>query len=108
MVMFAVSDGCAVEGSLLSRYLVNLPVSRSLRSRDDSLNSSDSEYSTGTGEGEERGPGSGRQRNHNKVNLRQLEERLNMIQEECNRCSAEQSSEEVKTSDIFLQVVRGE
>ena len=48
----------------------------------DSLDSSDSEYNT-----EE-------DRRRNKVNLRHLEERLNMIQEECNRSDDEESDDE--------------
>ena len=61
------------ESEILTRYLLD---------REDSLNSSDSEYNT-----EE-------DRRRNKVNLRQLEERLNMIQEECNRSDDEESDDE--------------
>ena len=62
------------------------------RSRDDSLNSSDSEYA-GASDGEER------RRSRTKVNLRHLEERLNMIQEECNRLSEESDDELSATID---------
>jgi hypothetical protein len=59
---------------------------RAIKSRDDSLNSSDSEFTTGDDSvGERETP-----RRRSKVNLRQLEERLNMIQEECNRLSEEE------------------
>ena len=55
---------------------------RNRETTEDSLNSSDSEYNT-----EE-------DRRRNKVNLRQLEERLNMIQEECNRSDDAESDDE--------------
>merc|ERR1712106_641876 len=58
------------------------------RSRDDSLNSSDSEYAANDDD-----------RRRSKVNLRQLEERLNMIQEECNRLSEESDDELSATID---------
>ena len=51
------------------------------------MNSSDSEYTT-----EE-------DRRRSKVNLRHLEERLNMIQEECNRSDDESDDERSATID---------
>lgn len=76
--------------NLLTRYLLDtLGRSEARQGRggrpdttEDSLNSSDSEYNT-----EE-------DRRRNKVNLRQLEERLNMIQEECNRSDDGESDDE--------------
>ena len=56
------------------------------------MNSSDSEYA-GASDGEER------RRSRTKVNLRHLEERLNMIQEECNRLSEESDDELSATID---------
>jgi len=80
------------EQSLLSRYLDSLSSrSRGSRSREDSLNSSDSEYADTGQEVQER--------RRSKVNLRQLEERLNMIQEECNRLSEESDDELSATID---------
>ena len=74
---------------ILTRYLLDTlgrSEARQGRQRsdntEDSLNSSDSEYNT-----EE-------DRRRNKVNLRQLEERLNMIQEECNRSDDGESDDE--------------
>ena len=73
---------------ILTRYLLDTIGRSETRSRgsreatEDSLNSSDSEYNT-----EE-------DRRRNKVNLRQLEERLNMIQEECNWSDDAESDDE--------------
>ena len=64
------SESEGENSEILTRYLM------------DSLDSSDSEYNT-----EE-------DRRRNKVNLRHLEERLNMIQEECNRSDDEESDDE--------------
>merc|ERR1719237_133202 len=84
------------ENEILSRYLESLGTGGTSgptpRSRDDSLNSSDSEYA-GASDGEER------RRSRTKVNLRHLEERLNMIQEECNRLSEESDDELSATID---------
>ena len=72
---------------ILTRYLLD-SIGRSERKNsrsretEDSLNSSDSEYNT-----EE-------DRRRNKVNLRQLEERLNMIQEECHWSDDSESDDE--------------
>ena len=60
---------------------------RNRENTEDSLNSSDSEYTT-----EE-------DRRRSKVNLRHLEERLNMIQEECNRSDDESDDERSATID---------
>jgi len=89
---------------LLSRYLESVAF-RSIRSRDDSLNSSDSEY-TGSEEGGTVDPrDTGRRRS--KVNLRQLEERLNMIQEECNRLSEEsEESDDERSGTIDERSLR--
>jgi len=75
---------------ILTRYLDSLGQgsSKHTRSRDDSLNSSDSEYAANDDD-----------RRRSKVNLRQLEERLNMIQEECNRLSEESDDERSATID---------
>ena len=75
---------------ILTRYLDSLGQgpSKVTRSRDDSLNSSDSEYAASEDD-----------RRRSKVNLRQLEERLNMIQEECNRLSEESDDERSATID---------
>jgi len=75
---------------ILSRYLDSLGqgTTKLTRSRDDSLNSSDSEYAANDDD-----------RRRSKVNLRQLEERLNMIQEECNRLSEESDDERSATID---------
>jgi len=75
---------------ILTRYLDSLGQgsSKLTRSRDDSLNSSDSEYAANDDD-----------RRRSKVNLRQLEERLNMIQEECNRLSEESDDERSATID---------
>jgi len=75
---------------ILNRYLDSLGQgsSKLTRSRDDSLNSSDSEYASNEDD-----------RRRSKVNLRQLEERLNMIQEECNRLSEESDDERSATID---------
>ena len=72
---------------ILTRYLldsIGRSERKSSRSKEteDSLNSSDSEYNT-----EE-------DRRRNKVNLRQLEERLNMIQEECHWSDDSESDDE--------------
>ena len=78
---------------ILTRYLLD-SIGRSESSKgnrsketEDSLNSSDSEYNT-----EE-------DRRRNKVNLRQLEERLNMIQEECHWSDSESDDERSATID---------
>jgi len=75
---------------ILTRYLDSLGQGsgKLTRSRDDSLNSSDSEYAANDDD-----------RRRSKVNLRQLEERLNMIQEECNRLSEESDDERSATID---------
>ena len=75
---------------ILTRYLDSLGQgsTKLTRSRDDSLNSSDSEYAANEDD-----------RRRSKVNLRQLEERLNMIQEECNRLSEESDDELSATID---------
>ena len=86
-------------GDLLSRYLESLSA-RSRGSRDDSQNSSDSECSNGRQDGEEEGGG-----RRSRVNMRVLEERLNMIQEECNRLSDESDDERSATNDDRSDVV---
>lgn len=84
-------DNC----DLLGRYLDSLSTTtRPIRSRDDSLNSSDSENA-----GWEETAEHGTSRRRSKVNLRQLEERLNMIQEECNRDTDESDDERSATID---------
>ena len=75
------SESEGENNEILTRYLLD-SLGRPGATTEDSLNSSDSEYNT-----EE-------DRRRNKVNLRHLEERLNMIQEECNRSDDEESDDE--------------
>lgn len=79
---------------ILTRYLLDTlgrneggKKGKNRENTEDSLNSSDSEYTT-----EE-------DRRRSKVNLRHLEERLNMIQEECNRSDDESDDERSATID---------
>ena len=88
---------------ILTRYLLDTlgrsdavrQVRQHRETTEDSLNSSDSEYNT-----EE-------DRRRNKVNLRHLEERLNMIQEECNRSDDVESDDE-RSATIDDQSERNE
>ena len=73
------SESEGENNEILTRYLLD---SLGRHTTEDSLNSSDSEYNT-----EE-------DRRRNKVNLRHLEERLNMIQEECNWSDDAESDDE--------------
>jgi len=77
------SESEGENNEILTRYLLDsLGRAGHQAATEDSLNSSDSEYNT-----EE-------DRRRNKVNLRHLEERLNMIQEECNRSDDVESDDE--------------
>ena len=75
------SESEGENNEILTRYLLD-SLGRPGATTEDSLNSSDSEYNT-----EE-------DRRRNKVNLRHLEERLNMIQEECNWSDDAESDDE--------------
>ena len=86
------SESEGENNEILTRYLLD---SLGRATTEDSLNSSDSEYNT-----EE-------DRRRNKVNLRHLEERLNMIQEECNRSDDVESDDE-RSATIDDQSERNE
>ena len=86
------SESEGENNEILTRYLLD---SLGRHTTEDSLNSSDSEYNT-----EE-------DRRRNKVNLRHLEERLNMIQEECNRSDDVESDDE-RSATIDDQSERNE
>lgn len=77
---------------MLTRYLESLSANRSngsstIRSRDDSQNSSDGEFDA------DLATRSSSSRARHKVNLRVLEQRLNKIQEECNKSADEEEGE---------------
>ncbi|TRY76929.1 hypothetical protein TCAL_10621 [Tigriopus californicus] len=78
---------------MLTRYLESLSAHRSnngsstIRSRDDSQNSSDGEFDA------DLSTRSSSSRTRHKVNLRVLEQRLNKIQEECNKSADEEEGE---------------
>ena len=88
------SESEGENNEILTRYLLD-SLGRPGATTEDSLNSSDSEYNT-----EE-------DRRRNKVNLRHLEERLNMIQEECNRSDDVESDDE-RSATIDDQSERNE
>lgn len=80
------SDTC----DMLTRYLESLSANhRTTRSRDDSLNSSDGEFEGLSGH-EQQQP---RPPRRHKVNLLSLEQRLNKIQEECNKSGSEEDED---------------